>query len=197
MTELGKTRSIHELEEEFGLSAHQILDVILRRNRCKIAVRGAVAEAHLLGVIGELRTTGVITAFEDFDRDGYPDVRIDFEGRGFLVECKNVEKEKRAAAVTVDFQRTRNPIGKPWERYYRPSEFDILAACLWNRTGRWEFRYIATADLPRHEKYPDRLSNRVRLPDNQYRTDEFWRANLPEVLDRCHRSGIGKSPRQL
>jgi hypothetical protein len=30
---------LHELEREFGLPAREILDVINRRNRCKIAVR--------------------------------------------------------------------------------------------------------------------------------------------------------------
>jgi hypothetical protein len=38
---------LHALEREFGLPAEQILDVINRRNRCKIAVRGAIAEWYL------------------------------------------------------------------------------------------------------------------------------------------------------
>ena len=40
--------ALEALEDEFGLPALEILDIINRRNRCKIAVRGAIAEAHLL-----------------------------------------------------------------------------------------------------------------------------------------------------
>jgi hypothetical protein len=148
-------RELHELEREFGLNAVEILDVINNRNRCKIAVRGAIAEAHLLRHLRELESAAVIERFEDYDIDGFPDCRAYYRGRSFLIECKNVEKPKprkrapESDPVTIDFQRTRNPIDKPWERFYLPDEFQIVAACLWNRTGIWNSRFAATADLPR------------------------------------------------
>jgi hypothetical protein len=177
-TPAGTARQLHALEEEFGLPAAEILDTINRRNRCKIAVRGAIAEAHLIRRLGELQRRGAIGGFEDFDRDGYPDVRVDLSGRSFLVECKNVQKEglqdtggrapprrrgrtPAPPSITVDFQRTRAPIGHPELRYYAPDEFQVLAACLWNRTQQWDFLIVATRDLPRHATYRDRLATRV------------------------------------
>lgn len=173
---------LHALEAEFGLSAREVLDIINSRNRCKIAVRGAIAEAHLIRYLRTLRAGGEIERFEDFDRDGYPDCRVDYRGRSFLVECKNVRKRVRGA-IDVDFQRTRNPIDRRWERYYLPTEFDIVAACLWNRTGRWEFLFAATAELPRHPLYPDRVATSVVvMPPGGGST--IWSQHLPEVLDR-------------
>lgn len=185
------TQELHALEAEFGLSALEILDIINRRNRCKIAVRGAIAESHLLQLLKKLQQARAIDGFEDFDLDGHPDCRVDFGGRSFLVECKNVEKLKRVreadtAPITIDFQRTRAPIGKPHERYYHPSEFQIVAACLWNRTGRWDFRFAATEDLPRHATYSDRLSHRISVALEEVQTGApgVWTASLPTLLRR-------------
>lgn len=178
---------LHELEPEFGPSAHEILTVILNRNRCRIAVRGAIAEAHLLRELRRLQDSGAIESFQDFDRDGYPDVKVVREGKSFLIECKNVERKIRGQ-ITVDFQRTRNPIDTKWERYYLPTEFDVLAACLYNRTERWEFRYAATKNLQRHRLYPDRLSNRVKLPDAPAIENDAWSSSLVHVLEQIQES---------
>lgn len=174
-------RELHELEQEFGLRAADILDIINRRNRCKIAVRGAIAEAHLLRHPADLQARGVIERFEDYDIDGHPDCRVWHRNRAFLLECKNVRKERLVdGAPTIDLQRTRNPIGKPWERYYLPDEFQIVAACLWNRTRSWEFRFAATKQLPRHSQYSDRLST-VRVVSD---ASGPWTPDLSEVLER-------------
>jgi hypothetical protein len=159
-------RQLHALEVEFGLPAHEILDTINRRNRCKIAVRGAIAERHLIRLLEQFKQRSMIDDFEDFDVDGRPDIRVDVGGRFYFVECKNVEKEKArkggvSPTITVDFQRTRAPIGHPDLRYYAPDEFQVLAACLWNRTQEWRFLFVATRDLPRHAKYAARLSAKV------------------------------------
>lgn len=191
MTDLGE--QLHDLEREFGLPSREILDIINRRNRCKIAVRGAIAEAHLIVHLRRLVESGAIDGFEDFDLDGMPDCRVDFGGRSFLVECKNVEKlgetkrpRKEVPPVTIDFWRTRAPVGKAWERYYSPDEFQVLAACLWNRTGAWEFRFAATAELPRHPSYEDRILNRVVVDVAPSVPGEppLWTPDLPSLLGR-------------
>lgn len=177
-------RELHQLETEFWLPAYDILDIINRRNRCKIAVRGAIAEAHLLRHLRELTNKGLISGFEDFDRDGYPDCRVDINGQSFLVECKNVQKPRWKEGrgpepIAIDFQRTRNPIDKKWERYYLPSEFQIVAACLWNRTSEWAFRFASTQRLARHADYPDRLATvQIVEPD----PDQVWTVDLPQLL---------------
>ena len=120
-----------------------------RRNRTLISVRGAIAEVHLRRVLIRLKEEGIISEYEEFDRDGHRDFAVVYQANRFLIECKNAEKEKPrktpgASPITVDFQRTRNQQRGPQYRFYAPDEFHVLAACLWNRTGRWEFVYIAT-----------------------------------------------------
>lgn len=181
---------LHRLEEEFGMSAAEILDVINARNRCKIAVRGAIAEAHLARHLKDLLRRQLIEGYEDFDRDGFPDCRVDVAQKSYLIECKLVRKlsssaqGRRAvsAPLEIDFQRTRNPIDRKWERYYLPSEFSVVAACLWNRTRSWEFRFASTLDLPRHSIYPDRLATKVVVDMDSSRV---WNPDLLEVLPRA------------
>ena len=58
--------------------------------------------------------------------------------------------------------RTRDD---PAGRFYRPDQFDVVAACLYAVTGAWEFRYKATAAMPRHAAHPDRLAAMQRVDD--------------------------------
>jgi hypothetical protein len=178
-------QKLHDLEAEFGLSASEILDIINQRNRCKIAVRGAVAEAHLNRYLKNLYVQGIIEVFEDFDRDSYPDCSVTFASQTFLIECKNVEKEKRPGSpITIDFQRTRNQKDDPSGRFYSPDEFDIVAACLWNRTKEWKFRFAATGSLPGHLRYLNRISNHVTIDTGQLLPEvkQVWFSYLPDLL---------------
>ncbi|HEY1350495.1 MAG TPA: hypothetical protein VGF67_12805 [Ktedonobacteraceae bacterium] len=180
-------RKLHDLEVEFGLSASEILDSINRRNRCKIAVRGAIAEAHLYRYLKDLSDKGLIDAFEDFDQDGHPDCSVTFASHTFLIECKNAEKEQHPASrITIDFQRTRNQKADPSGRFYSPDEFDIVAACLWNRTREWRFCFAATRSLPTHPHYPHRLSNHVLVDSGDLvsETQRIWLHSLPDLLKR-------------
>ncbi len=176
----------HELESQFGLSARDILDVIRQHNRCLISVRGAIAEEHLRRILERLQQRKVIETFAQIDRDGYPDFEVRYSGQTFLIECKNVEKAKRRSPserITVDFQRTRNQRLGLERRFYKPDEFHVLAACLWNRTGRWSFVYAPTGRLPRHPRYGDRLYNRVVVPLADDHLDAPWSESLTDVLD--------------
>lgn len=179
----------HPLEQAFELSAYEILDVILNRNRCLIAVRGAIAEEHLKRKLQFLKAEGQIEDFEEYDKDGQPDFVIFLIEQRFRLECKNVEKQKgHKEEITIDFQRTRAPTGARNPnvgregRYYKPEEFEVLAACLWNRTGKWTYVFVATKDLPRHSEFPDRLSNRVTVPLHADSLSEPWSHSLVDVL---------------
>lgn len=177
----------HKLESQFALSAKDILDVIMRHNRCLIGVRGAIAEEHLRRILDGLQQRKVIEAFEQIDRDGYPDFEVLYSGEAFLIECKNVEKAKTQSPserITVDFQRTRNQRLGPERRFYKPDEFHVLAACLWNRTGHWSFAYVATEHLPRHPRYGDRVYNRVVVPLVDDLLEAPWNESLSGVLDQ-------------
>jgi hypothetical protein len=84
--------------------------------------------------------------------------------------------------MAIDFMRTRYAVTEgPENRFYRPSEFHILAACLFNQTGRWEFRFIPAARLGRHPRHRGRLDNRVSLgPSKAY--FRLWTDDLPAAL---------------
>lgn len=173
----------HRLEKMFSLSAKSILDVVQKNNRCLVAVKGAVAQEHLSRNLKRLKARDVLRDFASIDRDGQPDFWVQYRGRRYLVECKNVQKTKRRGEMTVDFMRTRYArTKKPATRFYDPKEFHVLAACLYNQTGKWQFEFIPTNYLHRHPRYRSRLDSRVSLGQST-RYHRFWRDNLPAALD--------------
>lgn len=164
-----KSPDLHRLAAEFQLSQTEILDLIQSAPRLKMAVRGWVAEAHLVRQLAELPGASDCVRLEE---DGRPDVRIALQGhRPLFIECKNILRSTYAdGTFRLDFQRTRASKADPCSRYYAPEEFALVAACLHPRTEHWEFRYALTADLDPHDKCQGRLSNRVRL-DGRWSTD--------------------------
>jgi hypothetical protein len=165
----------HSLVEEFELSSYEILEMIARRARLSTAVRGGVAEHHLQRALDQ--DPSVVSATQ-IDRDGEPDLDVVMkDGRRISVECKNVSpKPDQQGRPRVEVQKTRSQKDNPAGRFYLPEQFDVVAACLYARTGRWEFRYKATRDLPRHSTFPDRLA--VMHP-----VDETWATMLSGALD--------------
>lgn len=172
----------HPLEEEFGLPAWKILDLIADARRLKVAVRGSVAEEYLRQ---HLSSVDGVDRVEILDEDGKPDFRIRHRGqRSYLIECKNVLRKSPKSDPRVDFQRTRASVGDPCTRYYKPTDFDILAACLFPATGIWDFRFCATRLLAPHLKCPGRLSQK-----NVYTNGVGWSASVLQVLDQLDGAG--------
>lgn len=149
----------HPLEIELGLDASEILDMIGGAFRLKAAVRGSAAERHL----GDyLKSLPDLSRVRSIDEDGQPDFEVRFGGSDYRIECKNVLRRTTASgACRVDFQKTRASQSDPCSRYYKPEQFELLAACLHPVTERWEFRFVSTASLPPHAKCVGHLSNRV------------------------------------
>lgn len=147
----------HVLEKQFALTSEQILDIIGGRNRLSVAVRGGVAEYHL-----EQQLTGApgIASVQRLDVDAMHDFDVTLDDGTFLrVECKNASpKTSAAGAFKVEVQKTRASKGDPASRFYAADAFDVVAACLFSPTGRWEFRFGRTADMARHKDFPDRLA---------------------------------------
>ncbi|MFY0527661.1 hypothetical protein ACN28I_32445 [Archangium gephyra] len=165
---------LHALAREFELGESQVLDLIASARRLKMAVRGWVAEEHL---VGKLRQVPGITDCERVDEEGSPDVRLRFEGSRLIhVECKNVLRQTAAGNVPrLDFQRTRASKGDPCSRYYSPDDFDVVAACLHAVTEKWEFRYVLPGQLAPHARCPGKLANNVRVGDG-------WKEDIRTVL---------------
>jgi hypothetical protein len=166
---------LHQLAHEFEMNEQEVLDLIARARRLKMAVRGWVAEEHLVRC---LRRVPGITECDHLDEEGGPDIRLRYEhSRPITVECKNVLRQTTKEGLPrIDFQRTRASKGDPCSRYYGPEDFDVVAACLHAVTERWEFRYAVTDELDRFAmKCPGKLSNRVHV-------DQRWSRSVQDVL---------------
>lgn len=153
-----KKPSEHPLEQMFGLSAAEILDVIWGANRLTTAVRGSVAEHHLEQ---HLRAVPGMSKVTPIDADGRPDFEVVYRSKPYLIECKNVLRRSAPRGPKVDFQKTRASKRDPCTRYYERGSFDVLAACLHPVTERWEFRFCCTSKLDSHAECVGRLSQHV------------------------------------
>jgi hypothetical protein len=165
---------VHQLARELEMADAAVLDLIAGASRLKMAVRGWVAEHHL---VEQLRQIEGVTDCERIEADKGPDVRLRFEGSDLLfVECKNVLRAPRKdGSVRVDFQRTRTSKSDPCSRYYSPKDFDVLAACLHARTERWEYSFALTSSLDPNRKCPDKLSSNVIV-------DARWHDDIRGIL---------------
>jgi len=182
----------HPLENEYALTADELLDAINRRFRAKVTLEGAVAEVHLGKKIKVLQDRGVIERFESHDSDGYPDYTIWLPGQsdGQLIECKNIRNSDEAfrqggvdVAYKVETQKTRTSNNDPSSRFYEAGHFAILAVCMGKKTHCWtDFRFIRVSHLARHSKYPTRLAVMHRVPISDAETTPPWYCQLDELL---------------
>ncbi|MFL5483652.1 MAG: hypothetical protein ACJ8AK_15825 [Gemmatimonadaceae bacterium] len=165
---------VHALEKEFDLPRSEILDLISQAPRLKMAVRGWVAERHLADVLKQFKR---LKRCEQLTGDGSPDFRVVMtRGNPVLLECKNVlRKPDKFGNARLDFMRTRASLANPCSRYYSPSDFDVVAACLHAQSETWTFRSKTTQALQAHPTCVGKLSNKVSV-------DDSWSNDLEEVL---------------
>ena len=170
----GQPLERHLLEQQFDLSAAELLDIIARRFRLGVAMRGGVAEFHLERF---LSGAPYVCAVQQLDQDGEPDLDVDLrDDRRVRVECKNVSPKRYAdGTIKVEVQKTRSQRGDPAGRLYRPAQFDVVAACLFSVTGLWEFRFKRSTQLMRSEAFPERIAPIQRV-------DETWAESLERAL---------------
>jgi hypothetical protein len=165
---------IHQLTSEFQLSEQEVLDLISGARRLKMAVRGWVAEAHLVRLLE--RVEGV-TDCQRIDAEGGPDVVLRYQqSREITFECKNVLRKTAADGTPrLDFQRTRTSKGDPCTRYYSRTDFDVVAACLHAITERWEYKLVRALALDSHRKCAGKINQNIRV-------DERWTSSAQSVL---------------
>lgn len=93
----GQSARLHALVRELQLPESEVLDLIERNRRLKMAVRGGVAEEHL---VRRLSAVSGVTECHRLDDEGGPDVELRFEdSRPLTIECKNVLRTRTAAVV--------------------------------------------------------------------------------------------------
>ncbi|HEU4975264.1 MAG TPA: hypothetical protein VFT50_09260 [Baekduia sp.] len=167
---------LHELEEAFGLSSTDLLDIVNRKSRLAMAMRGGVAEHHLGMLLDQ--DPSVQSAVEGH-QEGPPDFFVTLcDGRAVTVECKNASPQRYADGTPkVEVQKTRTSQGDPASRYYAPSAFDVVAACMYGPTGDWAFKFRKSINLTEHEQFPGRIAPLQRISDD-------WADSLVEALAR-------------
>ncbi|NLE98148.1 MAG: hypothetical protein GX596_09190 [Propionibacterium sp.] len=172
----GQIARQHRLEEQFDLRSEEILDLISERNRLSVAVRGGVAERHLAQL---LERSESVVEVKHLDKDGQHDFDVSLnDGTVLRVECKNASPNRTAdGSFKVEVQKTRTSKNDPASRFYPVSGFDVVAACLFSATGRWIFRFGVTAEMPRHQKFPDRLAPIQHIT-------EAWTDDIASLMGR-------------
>jgi hypothetical protein len=165
---------IHELEKEFALPGDEILGLIKERARLAMAVRGGVAEHHMGRVLG---TDHDVARAVVGHREGPPDFFVVMsDGSEVTVEVKNASPRTYADGTPkVEVQKTRASQGDPASRYYSPSAFDVIAACMYGPTGKWRFRYKRSKYLTKHSDHGGRIAPLQRV-------DDSWANTLGEAL---------------
>lgn len=169
------TEGIHSLERQFDLSPREILDIIEERPRLGVAMRGGVAERHLER---SLRADEAVGRIELDETDGPPDFVVEALGASDMVsvECKNASPKPYGDGThKVETQKTRSSKGDPSSRLYDPSQFDVVAACMFGPLREWTFRYKRSALLTRDKRHPDKIAALQRI-------DESWASSLADSL---------------
>ena len=169
------TQDMHQLEQAFALTSHDLLDIIGGNPRLAMAVRGGVAEHHLRRV---LRADASVARAEPGRQEGPPDFHVELaDGRKVTVECKNASPKLYADGTPkVEVQKTRTSKGDPTSRFYAPAAFDVVAACMYGPTGEWTFRYRRSMDLARHPAHPGRIAPLQPITDH-------WATSLVDTVD--------------
>ena len=184
----------HPLEDRLKAPASDILEAIHRAFRSVMNVKGQLAELYLYRKLQELEERGIISNLDWLDEDDKPDFFLEYKGKRLSIECKNVRDEiyksdrkdqYKKGWYKVETQKTRSgrdPVTGEQTRAYRVNRFHILAACLFNQTGEWQYLFCASRDLLRHPKLPDRLATFQPVPPTP---QESWTDDLQAVLDKA------------
>ena len=89
------------------------------------------------------------------------------------------EKFKDPPSYKVELQKTRNSKDGTNTRGYKRTEFDILAACLFNHTKRWEYLFICT---PKLQVRPDARTFLKVMQPVPYAAASPWHESLETAL---------------
>jgi hypothetical protein len=189
----------HKLEDEYGLTADELLDALDKRFRAKVTLEGAVAEVHMEKQIRALQVAGIIVRYEAHDLDGYPDFTIWLPNRAepILAECKNVRNTTEAyrsnGAITgykVETQKTRTSNADRSSRFYGVNQFHFIGVCLGKKTKNWaQFLYVRVEHLAVHGTHSGKLAamQRVPLPDSANIAP--WTNTLSDLLATFQKEG--------
>ena len=174
----------HPLLAKWRITADDIVEALDHGFRAQVDVKGKIAELMLYRELNTLlRKSGGTGSVEWIDEDGRPDFVVALQAQTVVVECKNVRSANKSGRsgqpIKVELQKTRNPKDGSDTRGYGTDHFDILSACLFNRTGRWTFLHIAADRLERRPSNPSLLKVMQPVPREPM---GWWRKTLSEAM---------------
>ncbi len=77
--------------------------------------------------------------------------------------------------LSIDFQRTRNSTDDDGDtkkqRFYCLDEIDVVGACLFSRTMKWQFVFGHSRHFAIHKKYEDRYANKLLIEPGKWSSD--------------------------
>lgn len=174
-----RTNSIgHPVERMLNASARDILDALENGFRARADLKGKLAELFAARYLDGLQLRGVIDSYEWQDLDGAPDFVVWLRGGpAITVEAKNVRSG--TGPFRAETQKTRTSKSDPMSRYYRMDQFDILAVCLYNRTGEWSYIFTRIDGL-RRLATDDRYLEPIQVIPQPIATP--WTTDMPDLL---------------
>ncbi len=174
----------HPLEKLLNADANDIMSAIQAGNRAIVDVKGKLAEYFLDKHLKRLKQDGIISSYLWSDKDGQPDFEVIYKERELKIECKNIRSKElfsNPRAYKVELQKTRNSKDGTNTRGYRVDEFNILAACLFNHTRKWEYYFSYTLDLERRSEERGFLKIMQPVP---FEENQIWSTKLVDIMNR-------------
>jgi hypothetical protein len=176
----------------FNASCNDIMTAIENGFRAQVDVKGKLAELYMARYLEELKMEKQIDNYEWSDKDGVPDFVIGYKSGKYIAECKNLRSGnegiyKKVSAYKVEVQKTRNSKNGSNTRSYPVGHFDILAVCMFNQTGKWNFFFIASKYLER-AKEPEFLKIFQPVP---FQPAHPWEKDIITVLKKLYDKGKG------
>lgn len=96
------------------------------------------------------------------------------------IEINSFIRQFDSHRLSIDFQRTRNSTNEDGDtkkqRFYRVDEIDVVGACLFSRTMKWQFIFGHSKHFDIHPSYEDRYTNKFILKE------ECWSLDLLDSL---------------
>jgi transcriptional regulator with XRE-family HTH domain len=173
----------HPLLSAWKVSAMDIIQAVSHGFRAQVDVKGKLAEWMLFNELSRLQQAGSIQKFDWLDADDKPDFIVKAGANRVAIECKNVRSrtanQNDHTPIRVELQKTRNARDGSNTRGYQTDHFDVLSACLFNRTGRWDFRHVAINKLATRPNDPSCLKIMHVVPAE---AESPWHASLLEAI---------------
>jgi len=171
----------HPVERMLNASARDILDALENGFRARADLKGKLAELFMSRHLDALQRDDVIDHYQWFDKDGVPDFTVWFTDRTLVHLEVNKNVCSGTGPLRAETQKTRASRGDPMSRYYRVDHFEIIAACLFNATGRWDYVFARSEDLLRLPDNPDYLATMQPIDPS---VAHPWYRTLAEVHGR-------------